>query len=162
MPAATAQALAVGSRNVFGILSDKEKEDVRKLKLDDVIKRFTNKRAKDFNTGSLKEYGRRTKKAIELFTAWRADPTNLNVKTRVTQTRATSRPPTYLAEARADDAPSAYAQPNAEHAEWTGNAYQTTLPVRAGHLITISNIPTDLTKAEADKLAGLIRMLAIE
>ena len=71
MPAATAQALAVATRNVVGILTENEKADLSQLDIDAAIKRFTNKRAKDFNPSSLKEYGRRIRRAVELFLAWR-------------------------------------------------------------------------------------------
>ncbi len=45
MPAATATALGVASRNVLGVLGDDEGDDLRKLDLEAVIKRFNNKRA---------------------------------------------------------------------------------------------------------------------
>jgi hypothetical protein len=84
MPAATAQALAVATRNVLAILSEQEKADLSQLDLDTAIKRFTNKRAKDFNPTSLKEYGRRVRRAVELFLNWREDPANFTIKTRTT------------------------------------------------------------------------------
>ncbi|MEO7998543.1 MAG: hypothetical protein ABI852_13920 [Gemmatimonadaceae bacterium] len=161
IPAATVQALAVASRNVFGILSANEKKDVRILKMDDVIKRFMNKRAKEFNPTSLKEYGRRTKKAVDLFTAWRKDPSNFNVKTRTTsRTTATGQVSQTGPHTTGNASVHEYSKPDIGIP--SGNGYETTVPVRAGHLVTISNIPTDLTKAEAEKLAGLIQMLAVK
>jgi hypothetical protein len=38
--------------------------------------------------------------------------------------------------------------------------YQTAFPVRPGQIVTISNIPDDLTRAEAERLAQFIQMLA--
>ena len=92
MPAATAQALAVASRNVFAVLNGAEGSDVRTLNLDDAIKRFTNKRAKDFNPASLTEYARRVRKAVELFLAWRNDPASMSVKTRNTRSSRAVQP----------------------------------------------------------------------
>ena len=46
MPAATALALAVASRNILGILTEQEKKDLSRLDVDSVIRRFTNKRAR--------------------------------------------------------------------------------------------------------------------
>jgi hypothetical protein len=54
MPAATARALGVATRNVLAVLTDQEKADLRNQDLDAVIKRFNNKRARDFNPSSLK------------------------------------------------------------------------------------------------------------
>lgn len=84
MSTATAQALAVATRNFRGILPSDEESDLDQLDLDAMIKRFNNKRAKDFNTASLKEYGRRIRRAVELFLRWRENPANFTVKTRTT------------------------------------------------------------------------------
>lgn len=42
----------------------------------------------------------------------------------------------------------------------TSDAYQTAFPVRPGHVVTVSNIPLDLSAAEAERLAQFIRLLA--
>lgn len=157
LPAATAQALAVASRNVLVVLTDDEKQDLSKQDIDAVIRRFTNKRAKEFSPSSLKEYGRRVRRAIDLFLSWREDPANFSVKTRATtpsrkrekQTVNTSAPNDTSSEAN-DVAPS---QPG---------TYQSAVPIRHGVVITLSNIPHDLTKAEAERLANFARMLAID
>jgi hypothetical protein len=52
MTTATAQALAVASRNVLGVLTAEERADLSRLDIDAVVKRFVNKRAKDFNPAS--------------------------------------------------------------------------------------------------------------
>jgi hypothetical protein len=40
--------------------------------------------------------------------------------------------------------------------------YQSSLPVRPGLVVTLTNIPYDLTGAEAERLASFIKMLAVE
>jgi hypothetical protein len=157
MPAATASAFAVASRNVLGILEPEEKADLRRLDLDGVIKRFTNKRARDFNPSSLKEYGRRLKKAVDYFIAWRDDPANFAVKTRSTT------PAKKGAKAKTSE-PHVPAAPGQTPPTDDGNpdTYQTSIPVRPGQIITVSNIPHDLTASEAERLATFIRMLVTE
>lgn len=156
MPAATATALGVATRNVLGVLDAPEKEDVRSLDVDGAIKRFTNKRARDFSPVTLKEYGRRLHRAVELFLSWRGDPANFSVKTR-TSTRP-------RAKASANSAESSEA--NAENVEAASahdaGGYKSAFPVRPGMIVTVSNIPTDLSSAEAERLAKFIRMLASE
>lgn len=157
MPAATAQALAVASRNVFGILSDEERSDLGQLDVPAVVKRFNNKRAKDFSPSSLKEYGRRVTRAIDLFLKWREDPANFTVKTRATGRRK---------ERVQDSAESPQLnlesdQPEGHMSVQRGGAYQSAVPVRPGLVVSIANIPHDLTKAEAERLANFVRMLAI-
>lgn len=154
MPAATAQALAVATRNVLGVLGDHEKKDLTQQDLDAVIKRFTNKRAKDFNPSSLKEYGRRIHRAVDLFLQWREDPANFTVKTRST-TSARKKEKT-------KDSTNEFAAEGPDEVPSQPGTYHSAIPVRAGIVVTLSNVPHDLTKAEAERLATFVRMLAIE
>lgn len=41
------------------------------------------------------------------------------------------------------------------------DSFETTVPVRQGQLVTISNVPKDLTAAEAIRLAEFVKMLAV-
>jgi hypothetical protein len=156
MPAATAQALAVATRNVLGVLAENERTDLSQLDIEAVIKRFTNKRAKDFNPSSLKEYGRRVNRAVELFLKWREDPANFAIKTRAA---STSRKKERGAE-NGEPAPRD-AQPEQVPTQLAGT-YQSSLPVRQGLVVTLVNVPKDLTRAEAERLANFIKMLAVE
>jgi len=165
MPAATAQALAVATRNVFAVLAEEEKTDLPLDDLDGIIRRFNNKRASDFNPASLKEYDRRVRRAVDMYQQWKHDPANFTVPTRATTvakrkdgSNGLATPPvTSIAN---EELPSVAApsQSSALTVEMSG--YQTALPVRAGHVVTVSNIPLDLTAAEAERLAQFVRMLA--
>ncbi len=156
MPAATAQALAVASRNVLGILTDAERGDLSRLDIDAVIKRFVNKRAKDFNPASLKEYGRRVRRAVEVFLKWRADPSTFTIKTRASSTSRKKQGGTENGEQATKNLPV-----ETIPAQLPGT-YQSSLPVRPGLVVTLTNVPYDLTSAEAERLAVFIKMLAIE
>ncbi|HET9065713.1 MAG TPA: hypothetical protein VFN22_07845 [Gemmatimonadales bacterium] len=162
MPAATSQALAVACRNMFGIMDEKEKADLRQVDPVKTAQRFNTKRAKDFSPKSLKEYGNRLARAVELFLRWRDDPANFSVKTRSTKA---SRSPSARKHAPTVDIPdSAPADPAPQPTPGVSAAsggYQTSIPVRAGVVVTISNVPKDLTTAEADRLAGFIKLLAV-
>lgn len=158
MPAATAQALAVASRNVLGVLSDAERADLRKLDLAAVVKRFSNKRAKDFNPSSLKEYGRRVHRAMDLFVHWRKDPAHFSVKTRAT---SSARKAARIDRAESDPTASPARSPQASTAQSTGG-YESAFPIRPGRVVSIVNLPDDLTPAEAERLAAFVRMLAVE
>jgi hypothetical protein len=161
MPAATAQALAVASRRVFEMLSKDEREDLRRVNVDATVKRFGTKHAKDFNPSSLKEYGRRAHRAVELFLRWRSDPALFSVKTRAT---ALSRRKEKVAAAAPNSEITLSAENNPPFALGPGptSGYQSSFPIRPGTVITIMNIPTDLSKFEADRLAQFIKMLAVE
>jgi hypothetical protein len=154
MPAATAQALAVATRNVLGILSDTEKTDLRQLDLDAIVRRFTNKRAKDFNPSSLKEYGRRIRRAVDLFLSWRDDPANFTVTTRTPTDRSRDK--------EFGQSGSMTREASMEQAiNEAAGTYRSAIPIRPGLVVTLVNIPNDLTGAEAERIAGFVRMLAL-
>ena len=158
MPAATAQALAVACRNVFQILDDAEKADLRVLDPDEVVKRFSNRRAHDFNPASLREYGRRLKRAMGMFVQWRDDPAGFSVKTRSTKVSTRSR----RNAARPDEVEPvpAASVPTSSPTPVPGG-YSTAFPVRPGVVVTVTNVPEDLTAAEAERLAGFVKMLGV-
>jgi len=155
MPAATAQALAVATRNVLGILSDAEKADLRQLDLDAIVRRFTNKRAKDFNPSSLKEYGRRIRRAVDLFLSWRDDPANFTVKTRTTAG------PRKRDKELGSDEPMTRETSTEQVPDEVAGTYRSAIPIRPGLVVTLVNIPNDLSSAEAERIAGFVRMLAL-
>jgi len=157
MPAATAQALAVATRNVFSVLDDSERASLPLDDIDGVIRRFNNKRAREFNPASLKEYARRVKRAIEMYLRWRDDPANFSVKTRATNAGKKKGPNEKQVERT-------LAKPLPEEPDLPlmsrSTGYQTAFPVRAGQVVTVSNIPYDLSTAEAERLAHFIQLLA--
>lgn len=159
IPVATAQALGVAVRNVASILSEEERRSLPLDDLDPIIRRFNNKRARDFNPGSLKEYGRRLKRAAEMYIRWREDPANFTAKTRATQqSKKKERPST--SKAIETEAAQPVAQDAFVRATVSLTGYSTAFPVRQGQVVTVDNIPHDLTTAEAERLAAFIKLLA--
>lgn len=159
MPAATATALAVATRNVLGILDEAESRDIRGLDLEAVARRFANKRARDFNPSSLKEYGRRVHKAVNLFLQWREDPANFTVKTRAT---VNTRKKDNFGRPEPDQSESTRSQAPDVSVSQADRGYQSAFPIRPGTVVTVTNIPADLTPAEAERLAAFVRMLAVQ
>jgi len=159
MPAATATSLAVAVRNVLSVLTESEQDDLSRLDIDAVIKRFVNKRARDFNPSSLKEYGRRVHRAIDLFQRWRDDPSNFSVKTRATNAARKKQRNGGNDIRGADTADVEIREPVTATQR---GAYSSSIPIRTDWVVTVTNIPADLTNAEAERLATFIRMLAVE
>ncbi len=159
MPAATATALGVAVRNVLGVLGEQERADLAPLDLDQVIKRFNNKRAKDFSPSSLKEYGRRVHRAVDLFQQWRAAPADFSIKTR-----ATSAGKKKQRDNGGGAEPVETGEPVAgEPVPPSSNAgYTSSIPIRTDWVVTLVNVPPDLTPAEADRLAKFIKLLTVE
>lgn len=171
LPAATAQAFAVAVRNVFSVLDDSERSDLPLDNLDEVIKRFNNKRARDFRPGSLKEYARRVKRSVDLYLKWKNDPANFSVKTRVTsrgrkRTDGPDATNAAVGPAEAEFSPESddlLEMPVNMELPWAGvtKTYRTAVPIRPGHVVVIENIPLDLTEAEAEKMGEFVRMLGV-
>jgi hypothetical protein len=159
MPAATATALSVAVRNVFGVLGDDERADLSRVELAGTIKRFENKRARDFNPSSLKEYGRRVQRAVGLFQQWRDDPANFAVKTRATKSGGPKPRSKATGTSQREHLPEGFDAPARAS---SGGGYSSSLPIRTDWVVTVTNIPSDLTIAEADRLGKFIRMLAVE
>lgn len=157
MPVATATALGVACRNVFGVLSEDEKGDVRQLDLKSVAKRFHNKRAKDFSGETLREYERRVNRAVGLFLQWREDPANFRAPTRST---SLSRKRKSNSDSESEDETMARAAESAPLPAVPGT-FQTALPLGPDRIVTLVNVPVDLSAAEAERLAAFVRMLAV-
>ena len=155
MPIPTARALAVASRRVFAALADSERTDLRTVDVDSAVKRFGNKHAKEFTPKSLREYGQRASRAVDQFLRWRNDPVGFSVKTRST---VASRK---RAEPSPSESPIGF-EPAAVPSGAAIGGYQTSFPIRPGRVVTLANVPADLSKTEADRLAQFIKMLAVE
>lgn len=157
MPPATATALAVACRNVFGVLSDEEKKGVGRLDLNAVVKRFQNRRAKDFSGSTLKEYDRRVRRAVSLFLDWRQDPANFQAPTR-----ATSPTQKQKANSEPEGEPESVARKGAAVPPAASGTYQTAVPLGPDRIVTLFNVPADLTLAEAERLSKFVKMLAVD
>lgn len=156
IPAATVQALAVATRSVLATLSDAERADLSQMDLDAVFTHFANKRAGEFNPRTVKEYARRFTRAVELFMRWREDPDNFAVRTRTTNS-------SYVRDKgpdRGDRMPGGTSTGQASDA--MPGTYRSAIPVRPGLVVTLNNIPDDLSSAEADRIASFVRMLALQ
>jgi hypothetical protein len=156
MPPASATALAVACRNVFTVLTDDEKNDITRLDLDAVTRRFQNKRAKDFSPQTLKEYSRRIGRAVELFQQWRDDPANFRVTTRATAPSRQRKTRT----APEEDAVAVMTISSAQPSQAPGT-YQTAVAIGPHRIVTLMNVPADLTKEEATRIAEFVKMLAV-
>lgn len=166
MPAATAQAFAVATRNVFSVLDEAERSHLPLDDLDSVIDRFNNRRSRDFNPTSLREYGRRVRRSVDLYLKWKSDPANFSVKTRSTSSSRRKAKPNSSATVKQLANPSDRIEPIEPQSPVSfavpvsPDGYSTAFPVRPGHIVSIANIPNDLTSSEAERLAQFIRLLA--
>ncbi|HVK40266.1 MAG TPA: hypothetical protein VNA88_17175 [Candidatus Kapabacteria bacterium] len=165
MPAASAGALASAARSILGPLEPQERANLRSVNVDAAIRRFTTKRAKDMTPSSLKVYGQRVRKALDYYFSWRDDPAGFAPATRASSELKSRRSGARLNDAATPAEDAAISDVRSQVLPViTGlmpNAYQTSLPIRPGHVVTISNIPHDLTEAEARRLGEFVRLLVV-
>jgi len=153
MPKATVAARKAAVNRVLGILNDEEAQDVTKLDLDTVMRRFTNLEGKGYTPGSLTTYLSRLRSALDDFTAYLDNPLNFrpSAQTRERKSAAKKEP---AARASAADAPA----PQAAGPSVSANTLS--IPIRPDTTIAVMGLPYDLTETEAGKIANIIRAMA--
>lgn len=149
---------AVGK--VLGVLDPEEQADVTAIDLDSTMTRFFNLHGKDYNTSSLNVYKSRTNAAINDFQEWLADPLAFKPQSNKADKKAVKKP--------ADKG----SPKNSSAADETGpisvSSSQSTavnvfpIQIRENLVVRIHGLPFDLSKSEADRIANVIKAMAME
>ncbi len=147
---------------VLGVLAPEEKSDVTTVDLDSAMARFVNLQGKKYNTSSLNVYKSRTNAAISDFRTWLTDP--LAFKPHITKSeKKSSAQPTKLKGPVANKSHTPEEVPGSSSLV---SAHQTTanvfpIPIRENLVVRIHNLPFDLTPAEAEKIASVVKAMAM-
>jgi hypothetical protein len=157
---ASARKAAVG--NVLGILSDEEANDISRIDLDDVMRRFQNLNGMNYTADSLATYKSRVRSSIEEFISYTENPmayrpsSGAGRKAREGGRSTKSKP--------SKDSPLPRSQQIAPIFEPPPAVATLILPIpiRAELTVYIQGLPHDLTPAEASKIANVIRAMAID
>ncbi|MEH6808282.1 MAG: hypothetical protein V7651_05480 [Hyphomonas oceanitis] len=156
---ATASSRKAAASKVFEILSDEEKLDVIAVDLDDAMRRFHNLKGQSYSPGSLATYQSRLKSALEDFEKYLENPLGFRPSTQVRERKA-KQPKAEKSEA-GDQASSASAtQFSTKETGFTSSSILP-IPIRADLIVRIQGLPFDLTVAEANKLASVIKAMAV-
>jgi hypothetical protein len=157
----TAGALRAASVKVLGAIEDGQIVDVRKLDVEDALRRFENKHHKDMTPQSLATYKTRFRNAVKMYTDYLANPSGWKPPASKARTARGGR----------QEAPATNEQGEAENGAAppagatllppTAGLISYPYPLRTGLLVTLM-LPADLTKREATRLNGFIESLAIE
>lgn len=145
---------------VLGVLEPEELSDVTSVDLDSAMIRFVNLQGKSYNTSSLNVYKSRTNAAINDFERYLNDPL------------AFKRQPSKLdRKAGAASKKKGHTKPSEpgnqiKIVEQTSTPPQTAnvfpIQIRESLVVRIHGLPFDLTKAEAERIANVIKAMAIE
>lgn len=159
------------------ILADMDgSEDVRTIDVALAIRRYNNLHPGELSPGSLLQYEKRIKTAIEQYQSYVADPTKYKAPARpITTTPTTKSNGKNRKAAGGDDAlteptvteilplpPAPAPKPHAlQLPQISDNSLTLPFPLRADFLAHIA-IPRDMTKSEAQRLCAFIQTLATQ
>jgi hypothetical protein len=143
--------------NVLGVLEPEEQQDVTQVDLGLAMKRFANLHGKRYTPKSLHVYEGRVRRSIDDFNRYLADPSGFRVNDgpRKAKPSNSSKPAKSSGE---QEAPSFHTQPLSAGGA-TANVYP--IPIRADLVVRIHGLPFDLTKSEAEKIANVVRAMAM-
>jgi hypothetical protein len=145
------------SVQILGALAEEEKEDLRNLNIEETLHRFENLNRGKYKPDSLAVYKTRFKAGIENFISWTENPSNFKpiVATRKSQIRNEAGE-TKRARRRVEELAS-----HVQEKMDTPADVVFPIPIRPNHVVKISHLPADLTMLEAEKIAAVIKALAM-
>jgi hypothetical protein len=161
MNPSTATTRKASANKIFSILSDEESKDVLALDLNQVMMRFHNLQGQNYSPGSIQTYQSRVKSSLEDFKAYIDNP--LGFKPSVTPKERkpkTSKQQSDTGEDSRAEKPNKPSQTSAQETGFT-NSSILPIPLRADLVVRIQGLPFDLTQAEANKLAAVIKAMAL-
>ena len=149
---------AVGA--VLGVLAPEEKGDVTAVDLDDAMARFVNLQGKKYNTSSLNVYKSRVNAAINDFRAWLADPLTFKPHLSKPEKKAPAKTVKKSSTPQNNPFDDTHALNMVASTHQTGaNVFP--IPIRENVVVRIHNLPFDLTAAEAEKIANVVKAMAM-
>lgn len=162
VPAATVHARKAASNMVLDILSDEEAQDVTALDLDDVMRRFQNLKGKNYTPTSLRTYQSRLGKAVEDFKVYLDNPmafkpSGSRQSGGVSRAASKGKSKAAVAESPRPVAPSSHSPASLE----MPSTHILSIPIRADLVVRIQGLPFDLSVAEAEKIANVVKAMAM-
>lgn len=145
---------------VLGVLDPEEQADVTAIDLDGTMTRFINLHGRDYNTSSLNVYKSRTNAAINDFQTWLRDPLSFKPQSNKSEKSGGKKPPKASGPATQPPPDS----PAAASAQASSSTAVNVFPIqiRENLVIRIHGLPFDLSKAEADRIANVVKAMAME
>lgn len=159
VPKSTISARKASANKVLSVLDEDELSDIFALDIDEVAERFANLEGKNYTPDSLRSYVSRAKVAIEDFQRYVESPMTFKAKNsgavvkqkpsksgmKVIKAHSPSRPPE---------------SSSSKQSASFGNAVLP-IPIREDLIVQVHGIPFDLSEAEANKIANVIRAMAM-
>lgn len=157
LKANTAASRKAAVQKILSELSEEEQQDVTSLNLDDVMSRFANLQGQNYTPDSLTAYKSRLKSTLDDFDGYLKNPMGFRPQLQ-SRSSSVKRDVPQKQPAKARDA---------ERESFRDDDIQPPdvvtlpIPVRADLIVRVHGLPFDLTVAEANKIAAVIKAMAV-
>jgi hypothetical protein len=163
IPRNTASARKASVKQVLSVLSEIESDDVTQLDVDDVMTKFGHLRGKEYSQGSLATYKSRLQSSLEDFARYLENPMGFRAVRPSKDGNGTKpkkvklRKPSQSAEHESVGSHSTMLSSS------TPNELVNILPIplRKDLTVRVQGLPYDLTQAEADRIANVVKAMAV-
>lgn len=155
----TIAARRASAGKVLGILSEEEATDVTRLDFDSVVQRFQNLEGKKYTPGSLNTYVSRTRSALDDFETYVGNPMGFSpsVQARGKHSKPESNKGKKKSPRHGNDSISI---PSIQNSPLPPGSSILPIPIRGDVTVHVQGLPFDLSEAEANKIANVIRAMA--
>ena len=154
----TARTFQAACTQVLGVLDGWESLDVRALDVNDVCRRFVNKRNKDFKPDSLETYKRRFALAVRQFIQYANDPSTWKPSGQERSTRKEKRASRSI---EPEPAISVAERPASGTSAGGGGLVEYPFPLREGRFAYL-RLPSDLRISDVKRLTAYLNTLAVD
>ncbi len=157
----TAQSKKMAANKVLAVADDAEKADLRTADIEATFERFQNLQGTEYKPESLQVYLSRVRSAVAEFISYVENPAGFKPSTTArTRSKNEKKSKDRSAAPRTEDVNSTRTEPN-DREEHDQPHVVVPIPLREGLTLKISNIPADLTVAEANRIAAIIKAYAV-
>ena len=161
MPRNTVAGRKAAVGKVLGVLDPEEQADVTQIDVDSAMSRFINLEGKGYTPGSLAVYKSRVVSAISDFQTYNSNPAGFKLGSpQKRQTTGASKSADASANKKREKVVDDSASHRPDHqVAPTANVFP--IPIRADLVVRIHGLPFDLTAAEAEKIASVVKAMAL-
>ncbi|MEW8193985.1 MAG: hypothetical protein AB2793_09755 [Candidatus Thiodiazotropha sp.] len=162
----TAKSRKQAALRILKILDESERQDLRNVDIDHTFERFSNLQGKDFKPDSLKVFRSRLKAALTDFFAYAENPSTFKPAGITRQINKTeTKKISSQAKQRGQIPKSQKEEENKKELEGRSSTQPHNLaipiPLREDVTVRVTNIPADLSKLEAERIAAIIKAYAV-
>lgn len=159
-PAVAASRKAAANK-VFAVLDEDELSDVLSVDVERAVSRFANLHGREYTPSSVQAYASRLRSSLDDFRRYVDDP--VNFKIGGSSTSKASKTPAKAPNKARGKVPTTSATQAEPVSIQTGPAVQESIfpiPIRENLTVKIYGLPFDLSDAEANKIAAVIKAMA--